>query len=403
MRSSAALILLATSALAHGPSSQTLGVAQSPWSATGLVANTNFGLLVTENRCTWQWVCPDHLGLGPREVPTWTVLPSGTITAAALSGLYLSRDRGCTFEKHPFFDATGAADVVTSGADVFVTTSKFGVLNGLARSTDDARTFTWTAIREDRAFFTAVRVAPSRPQRLYVSSWYVEQRPPRLWASDDRGDTFTSVELPPSLAVGTAFTVHAVSKADPDLLFASMTDDAVTPERATLLRSRDGGRTFEVALQAEGRVTSVAEDGGRWWVAVGERVYEAEGQGAFTVLPKPTQKACVARVAGETLVCGRQFGADAFALATLKGEEAVPLLTWRQLEGPVACPMGTPGSAACKGQWPVERAELGLPTDHVASCGPATPGPTHPPALPKGCSAAPGSLLLGALAWRRRR
>lgn len=364
MRRALGLCLLSSVAAAHGIAPQTLGVSQSPWSPNGLVAPTTFGLLITADRCTWQWVCTDHLGLGDREQPSWFATPSGTIVAAAFSGLYVSRDRGCSFSKAPLFSTTGAADLAVSDGSWWITTAKFGATNGLARSTDDGATFAWTSLRADQAFFNAVRVAPSRPERLYVSSWYFDPRLARLSVSDDRGQTFSTVDLPASVAKGTVFAVHAVDSTNPDLLFASLVDDSATPERTSLLRSTDAGRSFTVVLEAEGRVNGMRQVSGAWWVAVGDRVFASNDGLSFSPLDSPKQRACIGGAGDETLVCGR-MATDQFAVASLSG---APILTWNQLSGPVECPANTPAATACNTVWPVERAELGLASDHVATC-----------------------------------
>ncbi len=387
------LSLLASVSLAHGVAPQTLSVAPNPWTPGGLIAPSTFGLLVTDDRCTWQWLCTDHVGLGAREQAVWFAAPSGTLFAAAFSGLFVSRDRGCSFERQGFFDETGAAELAVGEGALFVTSSKYGVMNGLAVSTDDAKTFSWTNLRENDAFFNSVKVAPSRPQRLYVSSWYFEPRRARLSISDDRGQTFTSVDVPQGLASGAVFTVHAASASNADVVFASITDDAALPVRTSLLRSRDGGRSFAVVLEADGRVSSLAQDGARWWVAIGDRVYASSDEVTFELLSSPRQRACVGRVGSETLVCGRQQGADGFELAAL-GEGTRRLFTWDQLSGPIACPAGSPAATACAVTWPVERAELGLPVDHVAACGEAG-SPT--PAKKAGCESSAGGLLVCAV------
>lgn len=393
------LVLVGQGALAHGTPPQTLSVSASPFAPGGLVASTTFGLLVTEDRCTWQWVCPDQLELGAREQPVWFVAPSGTLFAGALSGLSVSRDRGCSFTREPFFQEAGPADFAFSDGRLYVATGKFGATNGLAVSEDDGRTFRWTPLREALAFFSAVKVAPSRPQRVYASSWYFEPRRARLSISDDGAQTFTHLDVPQLLAPGSVFTVHGVSATDPELIFASVTDDAVTPVRSTLLRSLDAGRTFSVVLQAEGRVTSLAQDGDHWWVSAGDRVFASPEGLSFSLLPSPKERACVSRVGAQTLVCGRPQ-TDGYSLA-IAGAPVEPLLTWDRISGPIACPAGSPSASRCEARWPVERSELGLPPDHVAACG----EPPRPVTKRSGCEAGAGAAHLAVLVFflRRRR
>ncbi len=392
-------VLQASLASAHGVAPQTLSVSSSPWADGGLVVPTTFGLLVTADRCTWQWVCTGHLGLAEKEIPTWHVAPSGTVYAAAFSGLVVSRDRGCTFTRQPFFDATGVSQVVSANGIVWAVSGKFGATNGLARSTDDGRTFTWTTARATEAFFNAVKLAPSRPERLYLSSWYFEPPSARLWVSDDGAASFTTIDLGSLGAAGAVFTVHAVDSQNPDVLYVSFLDTSKTPQRSVLHRSGDRGRTFSVVLEGDGAVSSLVQGDSGWWVALGDHLFSSSDGLAFTELPSPTQRACVSQVGGQTLVCGRP-PLDAFSVGTLTGREVVPLLNWSALSGPIRCEEGSPAVTACSTSWPVEKAELGLAADHEATCSASpTPGPK-----PGCCQSSVGeSSLVCLLFFRRRR
>ncbi len=394
-------------ASAHGVPPQSLAISPSPWSPQGLVVSTTFGALVSDDRCTWEWICPEVLGFGPREQPTWTTTRSGALFAAALSGLAVSRDRGCSFERHPDFEGRGAADVVEVGQTLFVTSARFGVRNGLWTSTDDGRTFVATSLSSETLFFSAVRVAPSAPSRVVVSGWYFEPRRLSLFVSDDGAATFTELDQTAAFSSGSVFTVHAIDATNPELVFASIVDDSVTPERTRLVKSVDGGRSFSTVLVAEGRVSSMVQDGGAFWVALGDRVFRSTNATDFEALEQPRQRACVARVGGETLVCARQSGPDAFAVARLESSGAAPLLTWDRVRGPRSCPADAPTTRACSVVWPVERAELGLSTDPVATCGAAPVEPAPAPTPTRGCEGAPVgaqlvSLLLFFLGRARR-
>lgn len=391
------MVLHATIASAHGVAPQTLSVSPSPWADGGLVVPTTFGLLVTADRCTWQWVCTTHLGLAEKEIPTWFVAPTGTLFASAFSGLVLSRDHGCTFSRQPFFDSTGVSQVISSNGTIWAVSGKFGATNGLARSSDDGATFTWTPARATETFFNAVKAAPSRPERLYLSSWYFDPPSARLWVSDDGAATFTTNDLASLGALGAVFTVHAVDSQNPDVLYVSFLDTSKTPQRSVVQRSSDRGQTFSVVLEGDGAVSSIVQGNGGWFIALGDHLLSSNDGLAFTELPSPTQRACVSQVGGQTLVCGRP-PLDPFSVGTLEGREVVPLLNWSSISGPVRCADGTPAAAACSTSWPVEKAELGLAADHEATC-----SAPEPPPKPGCCQSSVGEMSLVCLLFFRRR
>lgn len=392
-----ALVFLAGTSLAHGVSPQATGVGANPWADGGLTVATTFGLLVTDDRCTWQWVCTQHLGLNEREVPSWHVSSSGVVFAGALSGLVVSRDRGCSFTRQPFFDETGVSQLVSANGAIWAVTGKYGVTNGLARSSDDGATFSWTAARAAESFFTAVRVAPSRPARIYLSSWYFEPPSARLWVSDDGAASFTTIDVSALGAAGSVFTVQAVDAQNPDLVYASLLDTATTPQHARVVRSLDAGRTFTTVFEGDGPVSSMVQAGGQWFLAVGDQLASSDDGVSFSVRASPTQRACVARVGEETLVCGRP-PLDPFVVARVASPTPSPLLEWAAISGPVHCDPSSPAATACATTWPVEEAELGLEPNHEATCS-AQPAPGPKPGC---CQSSVGELSLVCLLFFRR-
>jgi hypothetical protein len=395
-----AVLLFAFSSFAHGVPPQTLEIMPYPQNASGVVVSTTFGLLLSKDRCTYQWICPDQLGFSAREQPVWRVSSSGAIFAGGFSGLFVSRDRGCSFEPVAGFESTGASTVDEVEGTLWVSSGKFGVTNGVWFSTDDGKRFVPTSLSRTAFFFNGVKVAPSNPRRVYVSGWYFQPLQRSLFVSDDSGGSFSEV-TPTPLPSGNVFAVHAVDPSNADLVYASVTDDSTVPEKTVLLRSADAGRTFLTVLSAEGRVSSMVSEGGRFWAAIGDRVYQSGDGLTWQPLPSPKQRACVARVNGETLVCGRVIGEDQFAVASVESE-VTPLLTWDRISGPIQCPANSTGAMTCAVAWTVERAELGLAPDATPACG----TPMEPPMPPKkaGCSAADGlALSLGGFFFFRKR
>jgi hypothetical protein len=393
----------AVTVFAHGAEPQ----AQSVVSAgdAGFIVGTTFGAVVTsDDGQSFRWVCEEAVGLSQNERASWFVSPAGTWFAGAFSGLYVSRDRGCSFTPHASFAATGVTAVTGQGGTVYVASGRYGVINGVWRSTDDGVTFLPTPARDAATFFSSVVLAPSRPQRLYAGAWYFEPPASKLFVSDDGAVSFTAIDLTAALPAPGPFTVLAVHPTKPDVLLAALSSNA-TPVHHWLVRSVDAGQSFEVVAELPEPATGAAfsDDGAKAWVAAGATLYESTDEGVtIAALPSPTRQACIAASAGRRWVCGA-MDADGFAVAS--GPHAGPLtpwLTWEKIIGVADCPVNSPVRTTCEPFYPVLRAELGLPPLEPAASEPAKPGGC-------GCgntgpSGGPGLLVsyFVAFGWRRR-
>lgn len=386
-----AVLLLAVRALGHGAPPQSTSVALSADGGLALVGTT-FGAVVTrDDGAAFRWVCEEAIGLSQGERAAWHLSEGGAWFAGAFSGLYVSRDRGCSFAPHPDFAATGVTALAGQGGALYVASGRYGVTNGLWRSTDDGRTFTATPAQAAATFFSSVVLAPSRPQRVYLGGWYFEPPASTAWVSDDGATSFTAVDLTPGLPAAGPFTVLAVHPQSPDVVLAALSSSEA-PVRHWLLRSADAARTFSVALELAAPATSAAfaQDGHLAWVAAGDALYESQDEGAtFVKAASPQRKACVFTAGGRRWSCGEPAN-DGFSVAA--GPEEGPLtpwLTWERIIGVAECPLGSPVRTTCDPFYPVLRAELGL--------APMTLAPEPAPPAGCGCLGAPGALGLAAL------
>src|SRR5207248_1207394 len=129
-------------------------------------------------------------------------------------------------------------------------------------------------------FYTTVRTAPSRPQRVYVAEWWFRpQITEAIYVSDDSGDTFTRTDVTSKLPVvpfidgglgptSGAFYVYAVHPTDPDTLLGGVLQDA-DPRPSFLLVSHDKGQTWSQLLLFADPLVSAAysADGAIIWAA----------------------------------------------------------------------------------------------------------------------------------------
>ena len=393
-------------AAAHGGiprSTQALPRAGGP----SLLGTTVGAFVTSDDGQGWQWLCEETLGPGRSTQLLWHRSASGALFAADFGGLWRSTDEGCDFRRDPAFDATGAADLDSAGPVVFAGSARFGATNRVFRSTDDGATFSPTVIASDQEFYGSVRLAPSRPARVYVGAWWFDPTyTMALLRSDDGGDTFERVALTGALGSTGAFAVLAVDPLDPDVLLASLVPSDV-PGTAWVLRSADRGSTWTRVLEAAGGVVGAAyaADGARLFVAAASQVHVSTDRGlSFGPLASPTRNACVATLGGAAYVCGTE-AFDGFTAARGEaGQGLEPWMTWSRIRGPLQCPAGTSTEVACGPLYPAMIALL--PTAPVDGGPPgAGGGGGGGGAGPCGCGQVPGlpSLAILCLLFVRKR
>jgi MYXO-CTERM domain-containing protein len=289
----------------------------------------------------------------------------------------------------------------------------------------------WTAIGSplpDRFLPEAIRIAPSRPERIYVSGGFVAAeggaRRGAILRSDDGGESFELLEV--ELIPEEDATVHvlAVGEDDPDLLYVRIRGVG----RDRLLRSDDGATTLEEFARIDSpEITTtvspfgfaVAGDGALWFgTSTGGLVRFTEDAGAQMIDPD-LAVGCIVAKDDELYVCGDGFG-DGFAVARLVSAdpfELEPFMTYDEVTGLVPC---LAEETTCAMAWtdflidtgrPVPDADAGDAATDGGEDGAVDAGPS--PREPGGgcdCSAAGGPadaiLALGLVPWllsRRRR
>ncbi len=393
-------LFVASLAQAHGEPPRTLAVLESLGRANSTLVSTNFGVLLSQDDgVSFQWVCDEAIGYKPNERPRWALGSDGALWAATFSGLFKSSDEGCSWTAEPRFSMTGASDIVIANGSHWVTTAQFGVLNGLFRSDDGGKTFAGTVLENEKRFFSAVKVAPSKPARMYVSAWYFEPLEDFLFVSDDGGKTFSPAELGQLPAKG-PLKIEAVDPSNVDIVYLSLASDA-PPLKNWLLKSTDGGKTVAPLFELSSPVQSfsVSADGKTLRVSDGIRVWtQSDGAKPFEVEPKPSKDGCVSTGQNGDYVCGSS-SEDGFAVARLAATGTAPFLNWSKIATKSRCADGTKVRQVCDAIWPVLAVSLGLAAK-VDEPPPMSPGETPTIAPKKGCSAGIGLLsgLVGAMA-----
>lgn len=375
--------------LSHGAYPLAYQLLEHPQQPSTLFAGTTFGLLVsTDDGDDWKWICEEAIGYGSNLSPVWWVGPSGRYLSGSFRGLFVSIDQGCTWGSQADFgeqpdggQGPGVADLHSNGLALFAASGKYGVINNVWRSMNEGTTWQPLSIATAGQFFSTVRSAPSRPQRLYVGAWWFRPSPTEaLYWSDDNGDTFTRVDVSakmPMVPIGDAglglakgsFNVYAVHPADPDTLYAVLQQDD-DPRWSFVVVSRDRGESWQQLMGTPEQLNGIAlsADGAEIWAASSGRLFHSANGAPFAELPRPTRQSCVSRYEQRLYACGWPEY-DGFAVARDTGSGLQPLLTWPKVTGVVACPAASKVSTLCAGFYPALVAQFPSPDGGAGGTG----------------------------------
>ena len=241
-----------------------------------IVVRTTFGLLQsTDGGKTWRWICEARVGFTGTFDPAIS-LNGGVLLAGLPDGLSRTTDRGCTWtragyplDREVIVDLAGSLFAVSAAVDP----SLIGFRALVARSNDQGATWKLTpSLLPEDLQPTTIEVAPSRPQRIYVSGVGPFKRFATVARSDDGGATF----LESTFDMGTSIAPYlaAVDPRDPDRVWLRFDGG---DEKHTLLLSRDGGIRFEevrtlgkllgFALSPDGTKVAIGGPSDGLWIA----------------------------------------------------------------------------------------------------------------------------------------
>jgi hypothetical protein len=391
------LVLLATprEASAHGG----LPVSQYVLSQSGdprlYVPVVYWGLWIGDGKGPWTWICEEEINTNRNR--RFAVSADGTFYVTDVNGLELSGDRGCTwtpFSGAPLKDMhTSDIDVdPVDGATAYVTTDSGATpnadggvdppANGVYVTHDHGTTFVRAAALAAYAAreFSSVRVAPSDPHRIYVTSG-LGAVPLMLHVSTDSGASYTARPIAATVDGAAPYKAEilAVDPRAPDVLYLRLSAIVGGTNKHALLRTIDAGVSvaqlaeLEVITAPSGMtrgIDGVAVDVGRGrvFVATAGGVLAGDDPGGapsvtLTKTGNLSQAQCVAVRGGSLYACSSAFSPDFAALARSDdgGQTFVPVLEYADTKGVVDyCAKGTPVADKCPDYWRTYGAQLGV-------------------------------------------
>lgn len=341
-----------SAARAHGRFPQTAQIAFHPSDPSVIVVRATFGLLLSDDGGeTWRWTCFTAFGGSPNDDPIVVVMDDGAITAASFSGLALGTDGACAWSE----PSSELADriVIDQTADpgnprgaIVVTSDGGDTLNSVYRTIDAGRTWAPTGPPIDSILFETIRVAPSNPQRIYMTGSFppagTEPRRTLVYRSNDGGATWQS--FPYALRAGDAnIYLYGVDPTAPDRVLMRVKGDAGVDR---VVRSDDGGETFVDVMTLPSATGFAWGDDGTVWLsgADGGGLFRSTDRGvSFTQVRDGLSLSCLAARGSELWACGNNF-TDGFAIgrSTDGGATFEPMLVLADIAGPVECAAGSP-------------------------------------------------------------
>lgn len=389
-----------------------------------LVLRGTYGILSSANSGgSWSWVCEAAVGYGGTQDPAMGVLADGTVLAGIFEGLSVSHDRGCSwaFAKAPLegeyvIDVSVHRDEPSKAVAITSTGMGTGFHVILAETADNGGTWTQAgiAVMNDMIALT-VDVAPSNPNRVYISGSVGKVYAPAIERTDNRGMNWTRSFFDATYAKQVPY-LAGVDSTNPDRLYVRLSGT----DSDHLLFSEDGAQTFTEIFSSASDLLGFAlsPDGKR--VVVGspmEGIFIASTTDHVFTKVSSVAARCLTWAAAGIYACGNQF-TDMFTLglSTDEGKTFQNLYNLNEI-CPIECPAGTPAITACTSAWPplaatlgIDQAACGIVTTTSSSSSSGGPPPTDPKT---GCacdlSSSSGQTLGGILAlssllaaWRRK-
>jgi photosystem II stability/assembly factor-like uncharacterized protein len=337
-----------------------------PETPSHIVARATFGILDSaDDGKSWTWVCEDAIGYFGVEDPAIAVTADGSTLVASSKGVRVSHDGGCSWSQ-----ASGSSGG-TFGVDLAIDPShphtalalealvESGVYRAVLRKTsDDGATWApYGAAMAPDVFVATVEIAPSDPDRVYVSGRVSATQESVLERSRDGGATWQRLPLP--LPAAASAYIGAVDPHDSDVIYVRVRSSANSIGR--VLVSRDAGTSWTPIWSGAGEVAGFAlsEDGATLAVGGPESGIHVASTADMTFeRVSGVGVSCLAWSGPTLLACAKEV-VDGFSVGRSQDRGATfsPLLLFADV-APRACTAGST-AGTCGASWPAVAVTIG--------------------------------------------
>jgi photosystem II stability/assembly factor-like uncharacterized protein len=352
-------------------------IAVDPGNPAHVVARATFGLLDSDDGGhTFRWICERAIGYFGVEDPPIAVTANGSTVVASSKGISVSSDGGCSWVRNPGLTGTWfGVDVTVVPArphEALALMSSFtdgAYTASIIRTIDDGLTWDPVAASLGPSFLaTTLEVAPSNPDRVYVSGKALPDGSGAMLRSDDGGLTW----IRSSLQISGAYSIFigAVDPRNPDVVYLRTHADDI----GRVLVTSDGAATWREIWQAPSDVSGFALSPDGATLAVGGSSVGVSVASTTDYAFRKTSNAgayCLTFWGDKLLVCTKE-AIDNFSLGISDdlGEHFAPLLHLGDVR-PRACAVDASASI-CAPEWKDIATAIGADAGkHSADAGPA--------------------------------
>jgi photosystem II stability/assembly factor-like uncharacterized protein len=357
-----------------------------------IVARATFGLLGSDDAGQhFRWVCETAIGYFGVEDPPIAVTANGSIVVAHSKGLSVSPDGGCSWIRNAGLTGTWfGVDVTIVAArphEALAVLSNFqdgAYTVSVVKTVNDGESWDEIVTSLGTNFLaTTIEVAPSNPDRVYVSGKVLPGGGAAVMRSDDGGRTFS----PFLLEIRGAYSIFigAVDPRNEDVVYLRTNADDI----GRVLVSVDGAQSWKEIWQAPDDVAGFALSPDGVTLAVGTSSVGVSVASTTDFAFRRTSNAgvyCLTFWGERLLVCTKE-AIDAFAIGVSDdlGEHFQPLLHLSDVL-PRDCSRDT-SAAVCVFDWAETAMAIGA---DAGTRGKPDAGPLPTGSRSEGCNCALG-------------
>ncbi len=354
------LLSVARAARANGRYPAASLVAFDPGDPAHFIVGATFGLLESTDRGkTFRWSCESELGVSGAQDLSVAITANRSTVVAKLDGVLTTPD-GCSFYAPPELDHKSMGDLSSSRSaphQVFgfysLSRDDGGFDSRIVRSIDDGHSFEplGQPLATDLYPLT-IDVAPSDPMRVYLSARLgsTGDYASILMRSKDGGVTFESSDVPESAQHDLAF-IAAVHPLDPDRVYLRVYD----PLGTRVWMSDDGGVTFRKVFTGMDQIYGFAVAPVGDEIALGgpgDGIWVGASDGTGLEHRSDVQPNCLGWSVDGLYACADQkLAAFSIGRSTDRGTTFETLLRFDGLCGYTGCGADTLAGMTCPADW----------------------------------------------------